>query len=236
MTAAEGDQSGKSEKVRRPQRVAGKTFATQATVFTGESRQFGEVLLRLDHGTESDLTRAQQLRFIRACMKFAVLSGRIDILKTQLDAQEKIIREITDAHPTVFGIESTRLGKSVTNVPEVKISPDVVRVREAAGSAFPQFGTEQVVATIIVPEDVQPSGKIITGEKIIEFAELGLLFMGMSPDTVSTNASFKRAMHVTDREALFTAVNDGLIPEGALDIKKSKKVEVKNLSRSPKTK
>lgn len=217
--------------VRRPQRVLGKTFAIESTVFTNESRQFGEILLRVDHGIKSDLTPKQKVDFIRACVRYAVLYGRIDILTKQLARQEELIREATDAHEGLRGIESKRLGVSVTDVPEIKITPDVVKVREAAGSAFPQFGTEQVVATVTVPEEVQPSGKTITADRIIEYARLGLLFLGMSPDTVETNAVFKRSMHVTDREALFSAVNNGLIPQTLLGAKTSKKVEVKPLPK-----
>lgn len=236
---AEGDQSGKSaqsERVRRPQRVAGKTFSTETTVFTDGSRQFGEVLLRKDHDVALNLTPAEKVAFIRTCVRYARIYGRIDILEAQLAEAEKIIRAMTDEHEGLRGIESTRLGKSVTDVPEIKISPDVVRVRKATGSAFPQFGTEQVVATITVPEEVQSSGETITGDRITDVLRLGLLFTGMDTDTVTTNASFKKAMHVTDREALFTAVNNGLVPENALGAKRSKKVEVKPLTKSSKAK
>lgn len=224
----------KAEGIKRPKRVARKTFATEETVFKSNSRQFGEILLRKDHDAKLDLTPKQKLEFIRACVRYAVMYGRIDVLKDQLAKQEKIIRQSTDAYEGLRGVESQRLDVSVTDVSEVKLNPDVKNVREASGSAFPQFGTEQVIATITVPEDVQPSGETITADRIIEFSTLALRFMGMSKETIETNAGFERRMNVTDREALFNAVNDGLIPESAISAKKSKRVEIKRLTQAPK--
>lgn len=222
------------ESIKRPRRVARKTFATEETVFKSSSRQHGEIFLRKDHDAKLDLTPKQKLEFIRACFRYAVLYGRIDVLKEQLIQKEKIIRQMTDAYEGLRGIESQRLDVSVTDVPEVKINPDVKKVREASGSAFPQFGTEQVVATIIVPEEVQPSGKTIRAEKIEEYVGLALRFMGMSEETVATNLMFQEKMNVTDREALFNAVNGGFIPESAINATKSKRVEVKRLTQTRK--
>lgn len=221
------------EIIRRPQRVASQTFATEATVFTAESRQFGNVLLRKDHGTELDLTPQERIDFIRACIKYAKLSGRIDILQAQLIKLGEPIRQMTDAHAGLIGIESDRLGVSLSDIPKVEISPKPEEVREATGSAFPQFGTEQVIATITVPEEEQPSGETISAERIEEFVRLALSFMGMSKETIATNLGVLKKMKVTDREALFAAVNSGLVPKSALGIKNSKSVEVKPLH--PKT-
>lgn len=218
-----------AETIRRPRRVASQTFATEGTVFQEGSRIFGQILLRKDHGAELDLTPQERIDFIRACVRYARLFGRIDVLLIQLKKQEKAVRQMTNAHKGLRGIESQRLGVSVTDVPRVEINPDPAEVREAIGSAFPQFGTEQVIASIKVPEDKQPSGEIISAERIKEFVGLAVRFMGMSPETAKTNLGFERKMNVTDREALFNAVNDGLIPESALRAKPGKRVEVKPL-------
>lgn len=238
MTAESGPSAtgAEVEGIRRPKRVAKKTYATEATVYKSGSRQFGEILLRKDHDVELDLAPQGKIDFVRACVSYAVLHGRIDILEAQLEEKEEIIRAMTDGHVGLRGIESKRRGVSVTDVSEVRLNPDVTEVRKASKSAFPQFGTEQVNATITVPEEVQPSGETITADRIEEILRLGFLYMGMSRDTLETNVVFERAMKVTDKTALINAVNSGLVPEEAVSPKKSKRVEVKKLTPAPKPK
>jgi len=218
-----------NKKIARPKRIAGDTFATVETPFKADSRQFGEILLRVDHGAEIEITPTERVKFIRAAYKYAVLNGRIDILKEQLEELGKVIKALTEVHPGLKGIESGRLDVSVTDVPVIELKPDVVLVRKAAGAAFPQFGAENVTANFIVPEEPQKSGEVITGEGIAKMFELAVKFEGVDADTSKTNLKITRTMKVTDREALFDVANSGGVPIDALGIKKSTRIDVNPL-------
>ncbi len=214
------------DTVRRPTRIAGKTFATQGTVFTANSRIFGEVLLRTDHGAEPKLTPLETIAYIRAVVRYAKLSGRINLLVEQLKKWEEVISATNADHPGLRGAELQRLGVSVTEVPEVGIKPDVKAVRTAAGSAFPKYGTEEVIATITVPEEPQPLGTVVSGDEVENYLRAAFLAMGMSDEAIETNTEIVRRMNVTDREELLRAVNEGLIPESAVKPKVTKKIKV----------
>ncbi len=222
------------EGISRSRRIGGKTFPTEPTVFKANSRQFGEVLLRKEwYADLSEMTPQDRLKFIRAGMQYAVVSGRIDILLGQLEEHRKVMMDMESKYPGLRGIESMRRGESVTIVKETSIGPDPAVIRERVGSAFPQFGTEEVVATVTVPEDEQNGNKKLTADIIDEFLRLGVKFAGMKTKTEVTNVKVIRRMNVTDREALFEAVNDGLIPKSALKSRTQKKVEVRPLHPTP---
>lgn len=214
------------DAIRRPIRIAGKTFATEPTNFTDRSRMFGKVLLRKDHEAgDINLIPQERLAYIRKLVRFAKLAGRIDVMQAALDALGNEIMEFNAAHPPLRGGELFRLGKSVTEIPEVTSKPDLDRVREAAGTSFPKYGTEEVVLVAMIPEEPLRSGILLRGEEIEDELHAAFHDMGMNDAEIAKQVAVIRRMNVTDKEALYQAVNAGIIPEDAVNAVSKGKVK-----------
>lgn len=219
----------------RKKRVSSrKRYATQETVYTGTNEEVGEILLRVEPGTNPTLPFLEKATFIQAAIDYAKTKGQIDELTEQIKGPETTFREFLTKYPGLTGIESKRLNTTVTGVTEVTLKPDVVEVRRALGNAFEEVGLEKITLTMAIPEGLVARGRKVTFEDIRDVISLSFMYLGMNEEEQRRMVDIQRSLQIKDRKKLLEHEKEGHIPSRALGRTKKVRLEVGQIQKTPK--
>lgn len=200
--------------IYRTQRIAGETYPFRPAVLSAKDRRrFGNVRLRFDWGTVQGLTPEDELEFVSAVFEYGKLYVQIQDLLTKQIPHAETIRRIRRRYPGLRGGILEKLGKTVTDVTSVDLSPEVGRIKQALGNSLPEVGAERVGVAVVLRSNS------VSGEDIIRVFKLGLMFLGINAEEAQKRKDllFKIDMKVENRDRLIELANLGVVPRAALN-------------------